>query len=265
MEELFLILVILLILAFAMFIGGLTGFADSLIFIAFAAIFLDVRVAIVLASFWSIFLSTFNAINYRHYYDKVFLKKQVIPGITGIVIGSFLLVISSLRWVELSLGLFVLIYVMSRFNKIRKDRILKSEKFDQFTNIDKDKKEISNTLFYTGAFSYGFLSGLIGASGPINVVLLEKTGHERESFIANFSLASLIVSPFKLGIYLYNGLFPVEFIGVFLVGIILIFVLTRVGHWLTPKIPKEKFYFLILILLLIISIRLILVSIFFIN
>ena len=92
---------------------------------------------------------------------------------------------------------------------------------------------------------------------------MERTGHERESFIANFSLASLIISPFKLGIYLWNGLFPVEFIGVFLVGIILIFLLTKIGHWLTPKIHKEKFYFLILILLLIISIRLIVASIFF--
>ena len=261
MEEFFLIL---LILALAMFVGSITGFGDSLIFIALAtAIFLDVRIAIVLASFWSIFLSTFNAINYRHYYDKKFLKKQVIPGIIGIVIGSFLLVISSLLWLELSLGIFILIYVMTKLNKIRKEGILSSENFKEFSNLDNDKKEISNVLFFTGTFSYGFLSGLIGASGPINVVLLEKTGHERESFIANFSLASLIISPFKLGIYLWNGLFPVEFIGVFLVGIILIFLLTKIGHWLTPKIPKEKFSFLILILLLIISIRLIVASIFF--
>ncbi len=261
MEE---ILLILLILALAMFVGSVTGFGDSLIFIALTtAIFLDIRIAIVLASFWSIFLSTFNAINYRHYYDKIFLKKQVIPGITGIVIGSFLLVISSLRWLEFSLGIFVLIYVMTKLNKIRKDKILKSENFEEFSNLDNSKKEISNVLFFTGAFSYGFLSGLIGASGPINVALLERTGHERESFIANFSLASLIVSPFKLGIYLWNGLFPAEFIGVFLVGIILIFLLTRIGHWLTPKIPKEKFSFLILIILLIISIRLIVVSLFF--
>ena len=260
MEE---ILLILLILVVAFAVGAIAGFGDSLIFIALAAIFLDVRTAIVLASFWSIFLSTFNAINYRHYYDKIFLKKQVIPGITGIVIGSFLLVISSLRWLEFSLGIFVLIYVMTKLNKIRKDKVLKSENLEEFSNLDNNKKEISNALFFTGAFSYGFLSGLIGASGPINVALLERTGHERESFIANFSLASLIVSPFKLGIYLWNGLFPAEFIGVFLVGIILIFLLTRIGHWLTPKIPKEKFSFLILILLLIISIRLIVVSIFF--
>ena len=262
MEE---ILLILLILAFAMLVGAIFGFADSLIFIALAAIFLDVRIAIVLASFWTIFLSAFNAINYRHYWDKTFIKKHCIPGIIGVIIGSFLLVISTLRWLELSLGIFVMIYVITKFNNIRKDHILKTEKTDSFPTSNNENIDMSNTLFYTGAFSYGFLSGLIGASGPINVVLLEKTGHERESFIANFSLASIIVNPFKLGIYMYNGLFPIEYLGVFLVGIIVIFVITRVGHWLTPKIPKEKFYFLILILLLIISIRLILVSIFFIN
>ena len=256
-------MLILLILAFAMLVGAIFGFADSLIFIALAtALFLDVRIAIVLASFWTVFLSAFNAFNYRHYWDKNFLKKLYVPGIIGVVIGSFLLVVSSLRWLELSLGIFVFIYVMTRFNNIRKERNLKSKNQDLSITSRNENKEISNSLFYTGAFSYGFLSGLIGASGPVNVALLERTGHKRESFIANFSLASITVNPFKLGIYLYNGLFPIEFIGVFLMGIIIIFVLTRVGHWLTPKIPKEKFYFIILILLLIISIRLIIISVF---
>ena len=258
MEE---ILLILLILAIAFSVGAITGFGDSLIFIALAAIFLDVRTAIVLASFWTVFLSLFNAINYRHYWDKKFIKKHCIPGIIGIIIGSFLLVISSLQLLELFLGIFVMIYVITKFNNIRKERNLKSEENQLFTTSNNENKDLSNMIFYTGAFSYGFLSGLIGASGPINAALLERTGHERESFIANFSLASIIVTPFKLGIYVYNGLFPIEYIGVFLVGIILIFVLTRVGHWLTPKIPKEKFFFLVLILLLIISIRLIVISI----
>lgn len=258
MEE---ILLILLILAIAFSVGAITGFGDSLIFIALAAIFLDVRTAIVMASFWTIFLSLFNAINYRHYWDKKFIKKHCIPGIIGIIIGSFLLVISSLQLLELFLGIFVMIYVITKFNNIRKERNLKSEENQLFTTSNNENKDLSNMIFYTGAFSYGFLSGLIGASGPINAALLERTGHERESFIANFSLASIIVTPFKLGIYVYNGLFPIEYIGVFLVGIILIFVLTRVGHWLTPKIPKEKFFFLVLILLLIISIRLIVISI----
>jgi len=258
MEE---ILLILLILAIAFSVGAITGFGDSLIFIALASIFLDVRTAIVMASFWTIFLSLFNAINYRHYWDKKFIKKHCIPGIIGIIIGSFLLVISSLQLLELFLGIFVMIYVITKFNNIRKERNLKSEENQLFTTSNNENKDLSNMIFYTGAFSYGFLSGLIGASGPINAALLERTGHERESFIANFSLASIIVTPFKLGIYVYNGLFPIEYIGVFLVGIILIFVLTRVGHWLTPKIPKEKFFFLVLILLLIISIRLIVISI----
>ena len=258
MEE---ILLILLILAIAFSVGAITGFGDSLIFIALAAIFLDVRTAIVMASFWTIFLSLFNAINYRHYWDKKFIKKHCIPGIIGIIIGSFLLVISSLQLLELFLGIFVMIYVITKFNNIRKERNLKSEENQLFTTSNNENKDLSNMIFYTGAFSYGFLSGLIGASGPINAALLERTGHERESFIANFSLASIIVTPFKLGIYVYNGLFPIEYIGVFLVGIILIFVLTRVGHWLTPKIPKEKFFFLVLILLLIISIRLIVISV----
>ena len=244
---------ILMILAFAMLIGSTLGFGDSLTFIPLAGIFLDVRIATVLMGFWSTLLSILNAIKYRSYIDIPFLKKYLGPGIIGVILGAILIVVAPIRWIELFLGLFIILYLIVKIREIKRKNIENSEIL----------KDISDGLFYSGAFSYGFLSGLIGASGPINVALLERTGHERESFIGNFAIISALVSSVKLFIYSWNGLFPLEFIWIFLVGVVVIFIVTRFGHWLTPKIPKEKFQILIMILLAIISIRLIIVSIFF--
>ena len=243
----------LLILAFAMLVGSTLGFGDSLIFIPLAGIFLDVRIATVIMGFWSTLLSILNAIKYRSYIDKPFLKKYLGPGIIGVILGAILIVVAPLRWIELFLGVFIILYLIVKIRDIRRERLEKPEILN----------EIPDGLFYTGAFSYGLLSGLIGAAGPINVALLERTGHERESFIGNFAIISALVSSVKLVIYSWSGLFPLEFIWMFLVGIVVIFIVTRFGHWLTPKIPKQEFQILVMILLAIISIRLIVVSLFF--
>ena len=250
MEE---IIFILLILAFAMLVDSTLGFGDSLIFIPLAGIFLDVRVATVIMGFWSTLLSILNAIKYQSYIDRPFLKKYLGPGIIGVILGAILIIVAAIRWIELFLGLFIILYLIVKIRELKRKDIENSEIL----------KEIPNGLFYTGAFSYGLLSGLIGASGPINVALLERTGHERESFIGNFAIISALISSVKLLIYSWSGLFPLEFIWMFFVGIVVIFIVTRFGHWLTPKIPKEEFQILVMILLTIISIRLIIVSLFF--
>ena len=246
-------IIILLILAFAMLVGSTLGFGDSLTFIPLAGIFLDVRIATVLMGFWSTLLSILNAIKYRSYIDKPFLKKYIGPGIIGVIFGAILIVVAPIRWIELFLGLFIILYLIVKIRELKREEQEKQEKIT----------EIPDGLFYTGAFSYGLLSGLIGAAGPINVALLESTGHERESFIGNFAIISALVSSVKLVIYSWNGLFPLEFIWLFLIGIVVIFIVTRFGHWLTPKIPTKEFQILIMILLAIISIRLIVVSLFF--
>ncbi len=253
------IIIILLILALAMVVGSILGFGDSLIIIPLTALFIDVRIAVVLAAFWSMLLSTINSIKYRDHIDKLFVKKHIGPGILGVIIGSLLIIIAPLRWIEFSLGIFIMVFLIAKICEIRKEGRSNSEVAQELIDIN----SLHDALFYTGAFSYGFLAGLIGASGPINVVLLEKTGHERESFIANFAFTSVIVNSFRLIVYVGSGLFPIEYLIVLLLGFIVIIVTTRFGHWLTPKIPKKKFNLIILMMLLIISLKLIITTLFF--
>lgn len=247
-------IIILIVLSFATIVAAALGFGDILIFTAIIALFISIQSVIVLMAFWSVWTSIFNALKYRKYIDKVFVKKNVPTGIIGAILGSLLIIVAPLRWIELFLGCFILLYTTYKSLEIKKERRLNPETNGEFEIII---KEISDPVFYVGAFSYGFFGGLIGASGPINVVLLERSGHQKESFIANFAICSVIISIFKLGIYLGSGLFPFAFFVVYLAGFIVIVFSIKLGHAMTPKISKEKFQFCILVLLIIIGIRLI--------
>ena len=136
-------------------------------------------------------LSIVNTIKYRQYFDKLLIKKYIVPGILGVIIGALLLVIAPIPIVELSLGIFIIAFIITKFKGIRKenDEVLVEEA--QFT--ESHLKNVPNSILYPGAFSYGFIGGLIGTPGPINVVILEKRGHERESFIGNFSFISIMI------------------------------------------------------------------------
>ncbi|TFG15633.1 MAG: sulfite exporter TauE/SafE family protein [Promethearchaeota archaeon] len=251
----------LLILALAILVGSTLGFGDSLIFIPFAALFLDIYIAIVLMGFWTTVLSIFNAIKYRHYFDKLLIKKYLAPGIIGVLIGSLLLILAPIHLIEFSLGVFIILFIIAKFSKIRKENNHKTPEVNPL--VQSPLKDIPNFILYPGAFAYGFVGGLIGTPGPINVAILERRGHERESFIGNFSLISVIITSLRLIIYVSNDLFPIEFLTILIIGIIVTYGVTKCGHWLTPKIPKKQFKILVLLLLAIIGLRLIINSILF--
>jgi len=107
-----------------------------------------------------------------------------------------------MEWIELILGVFILIYSS-----------LKLVNYVKGQSQIVIKKEINTTsplILFVG-FSYGLLTGLIGAAGPINVALLEKTGHYRESFIGNFAAIGTVLSVSRIPFYLVEGLFPSEY------------------------------------------------------
>ncbi|MBD3255295.1 MAG: TSUP family transporter [Candidatus Lokiarchaeota archaeon] len=246
--------VIFAILALAVLVGSTTGFGDSLIFIPLAAIFLDLYVAIVLMGFWTFALSFFNSIKYRKFFDKSLFKRYLIPGILGVIIGSLLLVIAPVRIVEFCLGVFIIIFVVAKSREYYKIQIGQGSE-NRIILSSPELRDIPNKILYPGAFTYGFVGGLIGTPGPINIVVLERRGHERESLIGNFSIISIFITSFRLVIYVCYSLFPVDFILMFIIGIAITYGVSKFGHWLTPKIPKNKFKLLILLLLTIIGIR----------
>ena len=247
--------IILLAVFISSFIYGLIGFGDALILIPILTLFISIQSAVVLVNLWGVVPSLLNLIKYFKFIDKKFFFRGVITGIPGVFVGTLLIVILPLRWIELTLGLFVLVYSTLKIIKFRN----KYEKTPGSKIIDKpDEHYLPNSVLVIGGFSYGFFGALIGAAGPINIALLENTGHHREEFIGNFAAISTVFGLIRIPLYLTQHIFPTEYLLVFLIAFPVIFIATKIGHWITPKISVYSFQLIIHIMLFISSIRTIL-------
>lgn len=227
-----------------MIIESTIGFGGALMLLPIMAIFMNLQTAIILMGFWGLATDSFKTFNFRKFLDKEYIKGITYSGLPGIIIGSCLISIVPVRWLKLLLGIFILGYSLLKIISNLKNK----------NHAQPEPTPLKKGYLYIGGFSYGLLSGLIGAAGPINVALLERTGHEREAFIANFAGSSVILSIVKIAIYLANGLYPTELTLLLIVGIPIIFCSARIGKYLAPKIPKNIFKMIVFVLLLLISV-----------
>ncbi|MHA1474223.1 MAG: sulfite exporter TauE/SafE family protein [Promethearchaeota archaeon] len=248
-------LVILITVFLSSFIYGLIGFGDALILIPILTLFISIQSAVVLVNLWGVVPSLLNLIQYFKFIDKKFFIRGVITGIPGVLVGTLLIVILPLRWIELTLGLFVLFYSTLKIVKYGKKN--RPEDNEIVKLVDQN---LPNSVLIVGGFSYGFFGALIGAAGPINIALLENTGHHREEFIGNFAAISTVFGLIRIPLYLTQQIFPTEYLLVFFVAFPVIFIATKIGHFITPKIKVESFQLIIHIILFISSIRTILMT-----
>jgi len=247
--------IILLAVFISSFIYGLIGFGDALILIPILTLFISIQSAVVLVNLWGVVPSLLNLIKYFKFIDKKFFFRGVITGIPGVFVGTLLIVILPLRWIELTLGLFVLVYSTRKIIKFRNKNKPEDDMID-----NSGKQHLPNSVLVVGGFSYGFFGALIGAAGPINIALLENTGHHREEFIGNFAAISTVFGLIRIPLYLTQHIFPTEYLLVFLIAFPVIFIATKIGHLITPKIKVESFQLIIHLMLFISSIRTILMT-----
>ena len=246
------IIITLIAIFFSSTVYGVIGFGDALILIPILTPLIGVKDAVILVNIWGTFPALLNFIKYREFLDRGYFLRIVSIGIPATILGTYLIMNIQMEWIELILGVFILIYSSLKLvNYIKRQSQVEIE------------KEINTTspLILFGGFSYGLLTGLIGAAGPINVALLEKTGHYRESFIGNFAAIGTVLSVSRIPFYLVEGLFPSELLLIFLLAFPIIFLGTKFGHTITPKIPVKKFQILVFCFLLVISIKSIVSSI----
>lgn len=231
---------------------GIIGFGDALVLIPIIAPIIGVKNAIILVNIWGTFPALLNFIKYRKFLDKGYFIRFLSLAIPATILGTYLIINIRLEWINLTLGVFILSYSsikLFKYFKYRENVIL--------------EKEINTTspIIFFGGFSYGILTGLISAAGPINVALLERTGHYRESFIENFAAIGTILSLSRIPFYFIANVFPMDLLLIFLLAFPIIFLGTKFGHKITPKIPVKTFQIIIFCFLLVLSIRSIIVSI----
>jgi len=231
---------------FSSMVYGIIGFGDALILIPIITPIIGIRNAVILVNIWGTFPALLNFIKYRRFLDRGYFFRFLSLGIPATIFGTYLTLNIQVEWIELTLGIFIFGYSSLKLIKY----------FKNPENLE-IKNEINTTspFIFAGGFSYGLLTGLISAAGPINVALLEKTGHYRESFIENFAAIGTMLSISRIPIYFIGDIFPYELILVFLFAFPVIFLGTKLGHQITPKIPVKKFQIIIFCFLIGISLK----------
>ena len=175
-----LIYLLLIPVFFANMVYGIVGFGNALLMIPFLAPVIGVREAVIFSNLWGVIPAVLNFIKYREYLDKSYFYRFISLGLPATILGTLLILNIQTDWIKLIFGIFVFIYStieLVQYYKLRNN------------DFYEEKKILSSKspLIYVGGFSYGLLTGLISAAGPINVGFLERTGHYRESLIGNFA------------------------------------------------------------------------------
>jgi uncharacterized membrane protein YfcA len=236
----------LIAIFFSSMVYGIIGFGDALVLIPIITPIIGVKNAVILVNIWGFFPALLNFIKYRKFLDKGYFFRFLSLGIPATVLGTYLIINIRLEWIELTLGIFIFTYSTIKLFKYYKNQ----------DNIFLEKKiNTTSPIIFFGGFTYGLLTGLISAAGPINVALLEKTGHYRENFIENFAAIGTMLSISRIPFYMIGDIFPFELLLIFLLGFPIIFFGTKLGHKITPRIPVNTFQIIIFCFLLGISIK----------
>ncbi len=242
----------LIAIFFSSIVYGVIGFGDALILIPIITSIIGVKNSVILVNLWGLLTAFLNFIKYRQFLDRGYFFRFISLGIPATILGAFLFIEIRLEWIELLLGAFILGYsTIKLYSYYKKDDRVELER--QFNT--------TSSLIMAGGLTYGLLSSLISAVGPLNVAMLEKTGHYRESFIENFAIIGFTLSLARAPFYFIADIFPYELIILFLLGFPVIFLGIKFGHKLTPKIPVKKFQIIIFYFLLIISLKSIITAI----
>lgn len=231
---------------------GIIGFGDALVLIPIITPIIGIKNAVILVNIWGTFPALLNFIKYRKFLDKGYFFRFLSLGIPATILGTYLIISFRVEWIELVLGIFILTY-----SSLKLIIYFKNPE----NMVIKNKINTTSPIIFFGGFSYGLLTGLISAAGPINVALLEKTGHYRESFIENFGAIGTILSLSRIPFYFLGDIFPYELLIVFILVFPIIFLGTKLGHQITPKISVKKFQIAVILFLLVIGLKSIILSI----
>ena len=243
----------LIAIFFSSFVYGIIGFGDALVLLPIITPIIGVKNGVILVNIWGTLTSFLNFIKYRKYLDKGYYFRFISLGVPATIFGTFLIVEIGTEWIELMFGIFILGYSIFKLYQYSKSK----------NEIEGEiRLDTRSPVIFFGGFTYGFLTALLSAAGPVNVALLERTGHYRENFIENFGAIAFTLSMARNPFYFITGIFPYELLLIFLLGFPIIFIGIRVGQKITPKIPIKTFQVIIFCFLIGISLKSIITAIF---
>lgn len=148
-----------------------------------------------------------------------------LPGaIAGAVLGAYTFTQIHMEWVQILIGLFLLVSVASYgFRK------------------PQQTFRVQCWQFLPAGFIYAFISGLIGSSGPIMNPIYLNYGLVKEEMIATKAAHVIVIHIAKLGVYLAFGALSQEYLGYGLLIGLAALPANWAGRYVLNKINEQQF------------------------
>jgi uncharacterized protein len=137
-----------------------------------------------------------RAFMFRHHIDWPVIQYLLPGSIIGAIIGAWLLTRINVQVIQILIGLFLVSYVLQ--DKLSKSKLTIKMKLGWFFPL---------------GFSVSFLSGLIGATGPVQNPFMLSYGLEKEQLVGTKAINSFVMQFTKLISYSVFGALNIKIAG----------------------------------------------------
>ncbi|NTW81973.1 MAG: sulfite exporter TauE/SafE family protein [Chlorobiaceae bacterium] len=217
-------------------IGTVGGFGSSLFFVPIAGFFFKFQTVLALTSILHVFSNTAKILLFRRKVNFPLFFLIGIPSITFVILGAYLSSIANFKYLDLTLGIFLVFFSIVLFILPR-------------TSISP-----SNPKAMIGGGISGFFTGLIGTGGALRGLTLAAFNLEKSTFVATSAAIDFGVDCSRMGIYLQNNFLNSQYY-LYIPGLIIIaFAGSFIGKLLLMRISQENFRKIVLVLIFFVGI-----------
>lgn len=217
-------------------LGTVGGFGSSVFFVPVAQFFYSFNIVLGVTAVLHVFSNTSKLLFFGKHVNYRLLFFYGIPSIAFVVLGAYLTTIVSIKWVQLTLGIFLVLFstAMLLFPKI--------------------KISPSNTNAISSGALAGFVAGFNGTGGAIRGLSMAAFKLEKNVFVATSAAIDFGVDLSRSIIYIDHNYFTKDLLYLipFLIGISLLG--AYLGKKILTRINQVSFRKIVLVLILIMGI-----------
>lgn len=231
-------LLVALIILFGSFTQGFAGFGFQLISVSLLTLFFNPKEVIPVCALFGLSINIILAIQLRIHIRIKEIIPLLIGAVFGIPLGLVFLKFASIDLLKISIGLILILFVISS-----------SGSFFSYINLN------SKFAYLFGLLS-GFLGGAINANGPPVIIYLLIKKFEDNKFKAAITIFFLFSSVMIVFGHLMAGFTTLKSLQVFAEFLPIILIGNFIGIYVYSKISNNVFKRSINLLLLLIAIKL---------
>lgn len=224
-------ILICLIVFFAGFTQGLSGFGSILLSLPLLAIFLDIKIVIPLVAIYGVSITIILLVQLWKYLDWQKIFPLFLGALPGIPIGVYFLKKLDKGMIQWILGIMLISYSLYSL-------------FFRSTN-----KGIREGWAYLFGFFSGCLGGALSASGPAVIVYTSLQAWSKDKIKVTLQGFFMVSGMVVIFFHALSGLTTVTVLRFFLVSLPLLFLGTYTGSFFYGKIKEEDYKRVMLILL----------------